>query len=110
MSISAQLNQLDFEDGTTLILSIIRYGAEANNREADTSDIQQILQLMPMELAHIKLGRRPIRSFMDGSLHQVWSDCKLSPKTDEFCEGSKIATSRSADRQHIGTPTPSMPF
>eukprot|EP00957_Ditylum_brightwellii_P121192 9242830-Ditylum_brightwellii.AAC.1 len=56
------------------------------------------------------MGHRSIRSLMVGSLHQVWSDYKLAPKTDEFCEECKIATSRSAAKQHIGTPTPSIPF
>eukprot|EP00957_Ditylum_brightwellii_P096144 7325037-Ditylum_brightwellii.AAC.1 len=56
------------------------------------------------------MGHRSIRSLMAESLHQVWSDYKLAPKTDEFYEGCKIATSRSASRQCIGTATPSMPF
>eukprot|EP00957_Ditylum_brightwellii_P150514 11461205-Ditylum_brightwellii.AAC.1 len=96
MSTSAQFNQLDFRDGTTLTLPIKRAEVEANNSEANTSDIQKMLPLMPMELAHIKMGHRSIRSLMSGSLHQVWSDCKLAPKTDEFCKGCKITTSRSA--------------
>eukprot|EP00957_Ditylum_brightwellii_P137215 10462150-Ditylum_brightwellii.AAC.1 len=50
------------------------------------------------------MGHRSIRSLMAGSLHQVCSDYKFAPKIDEFCEGCKIATSRSVARQHIGTP------
>eukprot|EP00957_Ditylum_brightwellii_P210090 15364558-Ditylum_brightwellii.AAC.1 len=52
------------------------------------------------------MGHRSIRSLMARSLHQVWSDYKLAPRTDEFCEGCKIARSCSAAAQHIGTPTP----
>eukprot|EP00957_Ditylum_brightwellii_P145132 11054073-Ditylum_brightwellii.AAC.1 len=39
MSTSAQLNQFDFGDGTSLSLPIIRAEVEANNSEANTSDI-----------------------------------------------------------------------
>eukprot|EP00957_Ditylum_brightwellii_P066936 5080353-Ditylum_brightwellii.AAC.1 len=81
MSTSVQFNQLDFGDGTTLTLPIIRAGAEANNSEANISDIQYILPPMPMEMAHLKMGHRSIRSLMDGSLHQFWLDYKLVPKT-----------------------------
>eukprot|EP00957_Ditylum_brightwellii_P174245 13265753-Ditylum_brightwellii.AAC.1 len=56
------------------------------------------------------MGHRSIRPLMAGSLHQVWSDCKLVPKTDEFCEGYKIATRRSAAIQYIDTPTPDIYF
>eukprot|EP00957_Ditylum_brightwellii_P198283 15109305-Ditylum_brightwellii.AAC.1 len=56
------------------------------------------------------MGHRSIRSLMAGSLHQVWSDNKLTPKMDEFCEGSKIVTSRSAARQHKCTPNPKISF
>eukprot|EP00957_Ditylum_brightwellii_P067968 5160447-Ditylum_brightwellii.AAC.1 len=56
------------------------------------------------------MGHRSFRPLMAGSLHQVWSDYKLAPKTNEFYEGCKIATSRSATRQHIGTPAPKTPF
>eukprot|EP00957_Ditylum_brightwellii_P093075 7086764-Ditylum_brightwellii.AAC.1 len=79
MSTSAQFNQLDFRDGTTLTLPIIRAGVEANNSEANASDIQKFLPLMPMELAHIKMGHTSIRSLKAGSLHQVRSDYKLAP-------------------------------
>eukprot|EP00957_Ditylum_brightwellii_P191587 14586922-Ditylum_brightwellii.AAC.1 len=51
------------------------------------------------------MGHSSTRYLMVGSLHQVWSDYKLAPKTDKFCEGCNIASSRSAVRQHIGTPT-----
>eukprot|EP00957_Ditylum_brightwellii_P047717 3624939-Ditylum_brightwellii.AAC.1 len=56
------------------------------------------------------MGHRSFRSFTTESLHQVWCDYKLAPKTDEFCEGYKIVTSRSTARQHIGTPVPKIPF
>eukprot|EP00957_Ditylum_brightwellii_P049486 3753642-Ditylum_brightwellii.AAC.1 len=51
------------------------------------------------------MGHKSIRSLMAGLIHQVWSDYKLATKTDEFYEGYKFGTSRSAARQHIGTPT-----
>eukprot|EP00957_Ditylum_brightwellii_P158094 12033638-Ditylum_brightwellii.AAC.1 len=106
MSTSDQFNQLDLGGGSTLTLSIIRAGVETNNSEANTSDIQKILPLILMELAHTKMGHRSIRFLLAGSLLQVWSDYKLAPKADALYEGCKIATSRSADRQHIGIPTP----
>eukprot|EP00957_Ditylum_brightwellii_P076678 5828784-Ditylum_brightwellii.AAC.1 len=56
------------------------------------------------------MGLRSIRSLMAWSLHQAWSDYKLATKTDEFCEGGKIATNRSAARQHIGSQTPDICF
>eukprot|EP00957_Ditylum_brightwellii_P137480 10481967-Ditylum_brightwellii.AAC.1 len=77
MSISAQFNQLDFGDGTTLTLPIIRAGVEDKNSEAGTPNAQQILPLMPMELSHINMGHRSIRSLMAGSLNQIWSEYKL---------------------------------
>eukprot|EP00957_Ditylum_brightwellii_P206338 15347910-Ditylum_brightwellii.AAC.1 len=110
MSISANFTQLDFGDGTTLTLPILKAGTQANTSEEAISETNKIKPLIPMEMAHLKIGHNSIRSLMAGSLHQVWLDYKLAPKTDEFCEGCKIATSRSAVRQHIGTPTPDICF
>eukprot|EP00957_Ditylum_brightwellii_P145112 11052590-Ditylum_brightwellii.AAC.1 len=62
-STSNQFNQLDFGDGTTLTLSIIRAGVEANNSETATSNKQQILPLMLMELIHMKMGHRQASLF-----------------------------------------------
>eukprot|EP00957_Ditylum_brightwellii_P044986 3412369-Ditylum_brightwellii.AAC.1 len=90
MSTSAQFDQLGFGDGTNLTLPIMRAVVGANNLEASTKNAQQILPLMPMELAHIKMGHRLIRSLMARSLHQVWSDYKLAPKIDNICEGCKL--------------------
>eukprot|EP00957_Ditylum_brightwellii_P154110 11728512-Ditylum_brightwellii.AAC.2 len=72
MNISANFTQLDFGDGTTLILPIFKVGTQTNNSEETTSDTQQAMPLMPMEMAHLKMGHRSIRSIMAGSLHQVW--------------------------------------
>eukprot|EP00957_Ditylum_brightwellii_P105437 8038114-Ditylum_brightwellii.AAC.1 len=70
MSTSTHFNQLDLGDGTTPTLPIIKARVEINNSEASTPNAQQILPLMPMRLAHIKMGHRSIRSLMAGSLHQ----------------------------------------
>eukprot|EP00957_Ditylum_brightwellii_P180802 13774047-Ditylum_brightwellii.AAC.1 len=109
MITSAQSNQLDFGDGSALNLPITKAGIEANNSEPATPNEQQVLPLLLMELAHIKTDHRSIRSLMAESLHQVWTYYKLAPKIDEFCLGCKIDTSRSAARQHIGTPAPMIP-
>eukprot|EP00957_Ditylum_brightwellii_P172360 13121311-Ditylum_brightwellii.AAC.1 len=82
---------------------------KANKSETSknsTSKQQQILPLMIMELVHIKMGFRSFRSLIAGSLHQVWSAYKLACKMDDFCEGYKIATSKSTTRKHIGNPAP----
>eukprot|EP00957_Ditylum_brightwellii_P174070 13253847-Ditylum_brightwellii.AAC.1 len=62
-------------------------GNQANNSEEATSDTQQTMHPMPMEISHLKMGHRSIRSLMAVSLYQVWSDYELAPKTDEFCKG-----------------------
>eukprot|EP00957_Ditylum_brightwellii_P098885 7533373-Ditylum_brightwellii.AAC.1 len=110
MSISADFTQLDFGDGTTLTLPILKAGTQATTSEEAMSETQKIMPLMSMEMDHLKMGCSSIRSLMVGSLHHAWSDYKLAPKTDEFCEGCKIATSRSAARQHIDTPTTDICF
>eukprot|EP00957_Ditylum_brightwellii_P207313 15352429-Ditylum_brightwellii.AAC.1 len=65
-SISANFTQLDFGDGTTLTLPILKTGNHANASEEATSETQKILSLMPMEMAHLDMGHRSIRSLMVG--------------------------------------------
>eukprot|EP00957_Ditylum_brightwellii_P149247 11366403-Ditylum_brightwellii.AAC.1 len=46
---------------------------KVNASEETTSEAQKIPSLMPMEMAHLKMGHKSIRSLMTGLLHQVWS-------------------------------------
>ena len=111
LSTSRKFTQLNFGDGLTVTIPLQGSSQQANEaQEKQEHEEVKTLPIMSMELAHLRMGHRSFRSLMAGSLHNVWSDYKLSPKTDEFCEGCKIATSRSAARQHIGTPAPDKPF
>ena len=68
------------------------------------------LPRMQMDIAHARFGHRAYRSLLCGSLHHVWDDYLIVPASDDYCEGCKIAASRSAPRSQRGTPTPKAPF
>ena len=68
------------------------------------------LPRMQMDIAHARFGHRAYISLLCASLHHVWDDYLIVPASDDYCEGCKIAASRSAPRSQRGTPTPKAPF
>eukprot|EP00957_Ditylum_brightwellii_P049397 3748098-Ditylum_brightwellii.AAC.1 len=79
MVTSHRFNQLDLGEGTTLTISILRTRNEASTYDTTPkksttmsgSKLQLPTPLMNMELAHIIMDHRSLRSLMNGSLHQV---------------------------------------
>ena len=89
-----------------------RLAAEMNqtNDSLQTTKPLRPLPRIPMELAHARFGHRAHRSLLCGSLHGVWDDCLIVPTSDDYCEGCRIAASRSAPRGHRGPPDATQPF
>lgn len=83
--------------------------AMASRRQLKT-DKPSSLPRINLEKAHHRFGHRALRSLLSGSFHRVWSDYRIEASSDDYCEGCRIAVSRSAARSQRGTPTPSRAF
>ena len=95
-------------DGTPVASEAAPELAPADD-EPVPSETRQLPRLA-LELAHDRLGHRALRSLMAASLHGAWDDYRLTSSHDDWCEGCRIATSRSAARSRRGTPMAEHPF
>ena len=129
---TARFGQLDFGNGyyyttpslmasnvtnsasTVLSLSQVNATVTEQHNETPTNSAstppRRPLPRIPMELAHARFGHRAHRSLLCGSLHGVWEDYLIVPTSDDYCEGCRIAASRSAPRGHRGPPDATQPF
>ena len=99
---------------TVLSLSQVNATVTEQHNENPTNSAstppRRPLPRIPMELAHARFGHRAHRSLPCGSLHGVWEDYLIVPTSDDYCEGCRIAASRSAPRGHRGPPDATQPF
>ena len=111
---SRRFYQLQFDRDATFTIPastmpMASDSAMASRRQLKT-DKPSSLPRINLEKAHHRFGHRALRSLLSGSFHRVWSDYRIEASSDDYCEGCRIAVSRSAARSQRGTPTPSRAF
>ena len=61
-----------------------------------------------LELMHRRFGHRSTKTILLGEDSDLYTDLKVTPDSDEFCETCKISTIRAADRGHEKEDDPSL--
>ena len=54
--------------------------------------------MVSLELMHRRLGHRSTKALLLGEDSQMYTDLKITPEQDDFCETCKISTIRSVNR------------
>ena len=61
-----------------------------------------------LELMHRRFGHRSTKSILLGEASGLYTDLKVTPESDEFCETCKISTIRAANKGHEKEEDPSL--